>query len=339
MANLAMLSCWNHYHAISFVRDLAQFANANLVAVWDDDQERGAKYAIEFGIPFEPDLTALLARADIDGVIIDSAPEQAAAMIEVAAKAVKHILVDQVLALSLQQANDAAQWIKQSGIYFALDMSLKRWPVNLAAKQAVISGQIGEITSIRIRNAHQGAISSAPLAPRFLNGSYGVLTDLGAHCLYLMHWIMGLPTAVTAIMTNYSAHRAEDNAVCLLEFASGVVGICDTSYTAEHSPFSIELYGTKGSFIGRGKTGIHHKLLQPADSEATLFQPEEWTGEQSPQLAVMPETADEATLSKWLKAVNGEQTLELPYVEDGIALATLLEASYVAANTGQKVFL
>jgi len=41
MIRLALLSCWNPYHTRSFVRDLAEFPEARLVAVWDDDHERG----------------------------------------------------------------------------------------------------------------------------------------------------------------------------------------------------------------------------------------------------------------------------------------------------------
>lgn len=337
MPNIAMLSCWNHYHAKSFVRDLAEFPEATIIAVWDDDLARGQAYADEFGILFEPNLAALLARSDLDGVIVDSSTEQAASLIKIAAKAGKHVLADQVLALSLQEANRVADWIRRSRIHFAIDMSLRRWPVNLAAKKVADTGAIGEITSVRIRNAHDGASGAVPLASRFLDSGYGVFTDLGAHCLYLMRWILGQPLAVTAVTASYTSHAAEDNAVSIFEYANGTLAICDTSYTADQSPFSIELYGTSGSFLGGGSSGVHRKLLQSSDSIVRAFSPDSHS-DTLRKAATMPE-AGESTLSLWLKAIQGEESGLSTGIEEGIALAETLEGLYLSAQSGRKVYL
>ncbi|KOR82575.1 Gfo/Idh/MocA family protein [Paenibacillus solani] len=335
MPNIAMLSCWNHYHARSFVRDLADFPDVRISAVWDSAMERGKFFAEEFGTDFEPDLERLLARGDLDGVIIDSSPAEAGSLIELAAQAGKHVLSDQVLALSLQEANKISKCIERFDIHFAIDMSLRRWPVNIAAKRVVSAGIIGDITSLRIRNAHNGAIGENPLDSRYLNTPYGVFTDLGAHGLYLLRWLLGRPIAVTAIAAHYTDHRAEDNAAALFEFPNGVLVICDTSYAADHSPFSIELYGTSGSFLGGGINGVHRKLLNPSDSTIRLFAPEE--KKQALNEAAAMGEAGESTLSLWLKAMEGEAGLPNA-VQDGIALAETLEALYLSAQSGQKVY-
>jgi len=335
MPNLAMLSCWNHYHAVSFVRDLTQFPEAKLVAVWDSDEQRGRHYADEFGTRYEPDLDCLLAAEEIDGVIIDAAPEEAALFIELAAKAGKHVLCDQILALTRRDANRVSATIEHSNIHFAIDMSLRRWPVNIAAKKAATSGAIGNLTTIRIRNAHHGATGEIPLDQRYLSTEYGVFTDLGAHCLYLMNWILGRPVAVTAIMTHYTGNKAEDIAAALFEFANGAIAVCDTSYAANLSPFSIELYGTAGSFLGEGADGVHRKLLRSSDSRARIFAADSNENNLG-DLAAMGE-AGESTLSLWLKAIEGQASL--PPVSEGIVLAETLEAMYLSAQTGNKVYL
>jgi len=333
MPNLAMLSCWNHYHAVSFVRDLAQFPEAKLVAVWDSDEQRGQHYADEFGTRYEPDLERLLAAEDIDGVIIDAAPEEAASFIELAAKAGKHVLCDQVLALTRRDANRVSAAIEHCKIHFAIDMSLRRWPINRAAKKAATSGAIGDLTTIRIRNAHHGATGDIPLDQRYLSTEYGVFTDLGAHCLYIMNWILGRPVAVTAIMSHYTGNKAEDIGAALFEFANGAIAMCDTSYTANLSPYSIELYGTAGSFLGGGADGVHRKLLQPSDSRARILASNE---DNQGDIEVLGE-AGESTLSLWLKAMQGQASL--PPVSEGIVLAETLEALYLSAQTGNKVYL
>ncbi|MDU0206051.1 hypothetical protein RQP52_33770 [Paenibacillus sp. PFR10] len=67
-------------------------------------------------------------------------------------------MADQVLAMSRKEALIAKEAIEKAGIIFALDMSLKRWPIHLAAKQVLESGRIGSVTSLRVRNAHSGAL-------------------------------------------------------------------------------------------------------------------------------------------------------------------------------------
>jgi len=330
---------------------LAEFPEAEIAAVWDDDPERGLAYAAEFGVPFEPDLAALLAAPDIDGVLVDSAPDQAASLIELAAKAGKHALADQTLAMTLRDANRAADWIRRSGVHFAIDMSLKRWPVNLAAKGAAESGALGRLSGVRLRNAHNGATGAAPLAPRYLDAPYGVFSDLGAHPLYLANWLLGRPEAVTAVVSRVSGRAAEDNAACLLEYADGTIAVCEASYAADHSPYAVELYGTEGSFLGGGANGVHRKLLRPSDAAVRLHAPEDRASALA-EAAAMPDEAGESTLSRWLRAIadsrasdgsggsDGERPSPLAaYVEDGIALAELLEALYLSARADRKVYL
>ncbi|WP_391570595.1 Gfo/Idh/MocA family protein [Cohnella sp.] len=355
MIRLALLSCWNPYHTRSFVRDLAEYPEARLVAVWDDDHERGTAHAAEFGLPFEPSLTALLDRADIDGVIIDSSPAQAASLIELAAQAGKHALADQTLAMTLREAEQVASHIRRANIRFAVDMSLKRWPINLAAANAARSGALGEVTCMRVRNAHHSAIAATTsFASRFLDAPYGVFSDLGAHGLYLTHDILGRPDAVTAVVSRFTGHSAEDNAVCVMEYANGTIAICETSYVAGQSPFAIELYGTEGSFLGGGANGIHRKLLQPSDAVVRAYGMEE-QAELARDASEMPDAAEASTLSNWLEAIelakkrkesNGSSAPdnELPAewnarLDDAIALAELLEALYLSAETGRKVYL
>lgn len=331
MPRLAMLSCWNHYHARSFARDLAELPEAEIVALWDEEAPRGAAFAREFATEFEPDLEALLARPDIDGVILDCAPEHAAGLISSAAEAGKHVLADQVLALTTKDALTVAETIERAGIAFAIDMSLKRWPINLAAKRLVEAGTIGGITSVRIRNAHDGALGDG-WPYRFRESAHGVFADLGAHCLYLARWLLGRPAAVTAIVSRYSGGGiAEDNAACILEYANGAIALCDASHVACRSPFSVELYGTRGSYLAGGATGEHRKLLKPGDGTFRLLT-DEGSG-----ASPLPKEAGTPSIRQWLKAMQGE-AVPLFGVNEGIDLAQMLEALYLSARTGQKVY-
>ncbi|BFT69533.1 Gfo/Idh/MocA family protein [Paenibacillus sp. P36] len=334
---VCLLSCWNHFHAQSFVRELADLPDVEIVAVWDEEAHRGRKYAEEFGLPFEPDLDVLLARPDLDGVVIDTAPEQAASLIIKAAQAGKHVMADQVLAMSRKEALIAKEAIEKAGIIFALDMSLKRWPIHLAAKQVLESGRIGSVTSLRVRNAHSGALGGLgqQWPPQFRQSTYGVFADLGAHCLYLMLWLLGMPLAVTAIGTRRTETIGEDNAASIFEFENGTIAICDTSHVANNSPFSMEMYGTMGSFRANGMNGVHHKLLKQEDVTVHLFTQDQQTHPNP--MSLLPPMPGEPSIHRWIKAMDGEVEPALNGTQEGISLAIILEGLYLSARTGTKV--
>ena len=65
MIRVAMLSKW-HVHAAEYARSVQRSGVAEITCVWDDDVERGTKWAGELGVAFEPSLEKVLARADVD---------------------------------------------------------------------------------------------------------------------------------------------------------------------------------------------------------------------------------------------------------------------------------
>ena len=71
MLNAAMLSKW-HVHAGGYANELKKSGKVDIKVVWDDDIERGSKWAAELGCEFEPDLSKVLAREDVEAVFCDA---------------------------------------------------------------------------------------------------------------------------------------------------------------------------------------------------------------------------------------------------------------------------
>ena len=69
MIRLAVLSFW-HVHAKDYSKQAAEHPDTEIVAVWDDLPERGRAAAQQWGGQFEASLPTLLARDDIDAVIV-----------------------------------------------------------------------------------------------------------------------------------------------------------------------------------------------------------------------------------------------------------------------------
>jgi predicted dehydrogenase len=105
MIRIAMLSRW-HVHANDYARQVKVHPDTVITAVWDEIPERGAAWAKELEAAFEADLDVLLARSDVDAVIVDAPTNIHGAVMVKAALAGKHIFTEKVMALREQFALD-----------------------------------------------------------------------------------------------------------------------------------------------------------------------------------------------------------------------------------------
>ena len=73
MLNVAMISRW-HVHAAGYAKMIQEAQDAQITCVWDEQPERGQAWAQELGVPFVADYGALLARSDVDAVLMIRPP-------------------------------------------------------------------------------------------------------------------------------------------------------------------------------------------------------------------------------------------------------------------------
>ena len=90
---IAALSAW-HVHAEEYAREAQSHPDTELVAVWDDDSDRGQTLADKLGVEFAPDLDQLLAREDLDGVTVTTATTAHSDVIGRAIAAGKHVFTE-----------------------------------------------------------------------------------------------------------------------------------------------------------------------------------------------------------------------------------------------------
>ncbi|MDD4890163.1 MAG: hypothetical protein PHU85_09550, partial [Phycisphaerae bacterium] len=63
MINLAVLST-AHIHTKGFLTDMGKRGDCLPIAIWDDVEDRGRRFAREFSSEFVPDLEAVVGRED-----------------------------------------------------------------------------------------------------------------------------------------------------------------------------------------------------------------------------------------------------------------------------------
>jgi 1,5-anhydro-D-fructose reductase (1,5-anhydro-D-mannitol-forming) len=324
MLNVAMLSKW-HVHADDYARKLNSHGHVKLSAVWDEQTDRGREWAAHLGTDFEADLETLLKRDDIDGVVVDAPTSMHADVMVAAAEAGKHIFTEKAMALTVEECDKISAAVGKAGVKFCISFPARTRPQHLFAKQLLDDGLLGDITVMRIRNGHDGALNN--WLPDYWYDEKqtggGAMMDLGCHPMYLASWLLGKPKRITS-MFNYFTNRAvEDNAQCSIEFANHTVALIETSLVTYRSPSSFEVYGTEGTLM------ISNEQVRVVSKKLGLPFSGWISPDQLPKEQPLP-------IMQWADALLHD--LSMPFgLEDGTKLTELLEAAYIAHRENRTV--
>lgn len=250
MLRIAMLSKW-HVHAQEYAGYFQKMNDAKITCVWDEDAERGAKWAADLGVEFVADLDALLAREDVDAVCIDTPTNMHKDVMIKCAKAKKHIYTEKVMCLTVADCDEVIKAIEENGIIFTISFPQRAWPKFLFIKDCIDKGILGDVTVLRCRNCHDGALAGwLPdywYDPETTGG--GAMMDLGAHPMYHSAWMLGTPKRIQSMFCNLTGHQVEDNTISTIEFENGAIAVAETSLVSPMCPQIFEVYGTKGVIL------------------------------------------------------------------------------------------
>ncbi|MGE3174232.1 MAG: Gfo/Idh/MocA family protein [Planctomycetota bacterium] len=230
------------------------------------DAARAAEAAQKLGFEESSvDLSAVLAREDIDVVDVATPNDSHYEIAMAAMVARKHVLCEKPLALSLQQAKAMAAMAKKRKVRVGLWHNYRRAPATALAARMIARGDIGEVRQVRAVYLQDWL--SSPDAPaswrtekkRCGSGAHG---DLNAHLIDLTRALTGLEfEAVCGVQQTFTRVRPTgrgktkakvdvDDAFCFLaRFRGGAIGTYEATRVApgRKNHNRIEVNGTAGS--------------------------------------------------------------------------------------------
>ncbi|RAU93672.1 Gfo/Idh/MocA family protein [Paenibacillus sp. YN15] len=328
---VAMLSYW-HVHAEDYARQVQARPECRIAAVWDELPERGKAQAEKLGVPFYDNLETLLANPQIDAVVVDAPSSMHEEVITAAAKAGKHIFTEKVLAITTEAADRIIQAVRESGKSFMISLPRLTHAVNLQVKEIIDAGLLGQITYLRVRLAHDGGLpnknsSEGWLPPHFYSKEQcggGALIDLGCHPMYLTHFYLGMPEAVSAQFGYVTGRDVEDNAVVTLRYADGALAVVEAGFASRLSPFTLEVCGTEGCLM------MDDFQFRFRSTKLELGAQEGWISPvKRPEALPRP-------MDQWIDhIIHGTPTTIS--IDQGRALTQLMEAANLSAASGKSV--
>lgn len=245
----AICGVW-HVHAPDYTKHALE--HGEVLGFYEEDDALAAAFQAQFDLPRFESLDALL-ESDAEGVIVCSATcDHASHMVRIA-NAGKHIFTEKVLALTTEECLRVAEAVKRSGVNFVISLFQKYGSCQRTVKRVADSGELGKINYMRFRNCHSGSTKDW-LPDHFYNARQcggGAMIDLGAHGMYLIHWILGLPQTASSVFTvacgvERNRDRVEDNAVTVMGFDGGAIAVNETGFVSNVSPVVLEVFGENG---------------------------------------------------------------------------------------------
>lgn len=262
----ALIGCGNiatRGHLPAFRADPALRGAARIVSVVDVADPRPAHPELLAGMSFFPNLDALLQSERLDFVDICAPPGTHAGAIEASVRAGLHILCEKPLTDRPQSVAQVGRALRGSHSVFVPCHQYKYAPLWRAIERCIAGGLVGRVTVARFEvwrtQADPGTTAWNPAwRTRPELGGGGVLTDTGAHYLYLARWMFGMPRRLTAVLRTlkHTAYGVEDTALVTLEYDHTLVQL-GLTWAASERGNSVYVAGTEGSLAYDGTRLVH----------------------------------------------------------------------------------
>ena len=242
---------------------------ARLVACADQQPERAESLARTTGAAeVERDWTRLVARSDVDIVVVATTNDALAPVTLAAVQAGKHVLVEKPAARVSAELPPIVAAATRTGVRVRVGFNHRYHPALQKARELVDTGAIGPLMFVRGRYGHGGRVGYEQewRADPAVSGG-GELIDQGVHMIDLARWMLGDFSRVSGFAHTYFWEMpVDDNAFLLLRTPAQQAALLHVSCTEWKNLFSFEIYGRHGKVHVEGLGGSY------GVERATLYQ-------------------------------------------------------------------
>jgi predicted dehydrogenase len=233
------IAFWAH------LRELRRLRGVRLVGAADPDPIARSRAARLARIPTYPASSELLARRDVDAVVICAPTHLHAALAIAAAEARKHVYLEKPIADNRDDAQRLAGVVRETGIVLAVGFNRRFHPLYLQARELIRSGSLGAVRAVFSGFNERIPPDAMPAWKKARSTGGGVLLDLASHHADLLRWFLNDEVAevegeVHSLVTEH------DEAWVRMTTRGGVTARSFFSFRAGHADF-LEFFGALGT--------------------------------------------------------------------------------------------
>jgi len=314
-----------------------------VVAVASPTPGNAAALAKKYGIPrVFTDYREMLKESDIEMVTIAAPNYLHAQMTQDIAQAKKHVVCEKPLAMTIAEGDEMVDVAKRNGVLLMYAEELFFTPKYLKAKEMADAGAFGKVYLVKQSEKHFG-----PHSPWFWDvnrSGGGALMDLGCHGIAFCYWFLGRP-AIKSVYCQMGTYvhadktQAEDDALCILEFANHTVGLIENSWARRGGMDDrIEIYGESGVTYAN----LHMGNALPTYSENgygyAVEKAPTTTGWSYPVFEELWNYGFPQEMAHFARCTRGKENPQSTG-QDGLIVLEALYAGYASAGEGRKIDL
>jgi len=244
--------------------ELSQNPAAEIVLVYDPIKARAEYLVSRFGGTVATSEEEIFASKKIDAVVVATPNSEHARLTIAAFAAGKHVRCEKPMATNLEDAAAMIAAGKKAGKKLMIGHNQCLMAPHLKAKKLLQEGIIGDVLTFRTSFCHGGpegwSQDKGPHTWFFKKEKayVGSMGDLGVHKAYLIPWLLGTDIAEAGafIATMHKKNEkgkpitVDDNAVCILRMANGIIGQLTASWTYYGGEDNTTTFiGTKGRMV------------------------------------------------------------------------------------------
>lgn len=345
-----------HPHVYTRADILTEMPGVKLAAVWDGDDEANAKvFSERYGTERVATAEALLARDDVDAVIVEAWTHEMADLAIMALEAGKAVLLEKPGSNAPEGLRRVQAAVERTGGYLSVGYMVRQNGSQRRLRELLDKGTLGRVTAGRF---HVSVPSPDPVTPWFNleNDIGGILYEDGCHMVDLIVDLLGRPKSVTAQLpkfqdlTDQHGHMYEDAGACTLMWDDMVATMTLVGWEANDwlETWELALFGDKGTvFAGPLPERVHLFLREEQDGlargwhrhDATSFNVS-WLDHEAQHVwhAVQHRAFYRAELERFVGDVRDGGAPEIP-ASHAVEVAETLQAMYESARTGRAVEL
>jgi scyllo-inositol 2-dehydrogenase (NAD+) len=231
-----------------------QVAGVQLYAIAEVDEAARAEVESELGVPYVfADADELIARPDLQAVVVATPTGTHADLVISAAGAGKGVFCEKPLALTLRETRMMIEAVERARVPLQVGFMRRFDQAYRRAKAMIDDGQIGYPVTFK-------ALSRDPFCPprSYMDPatSGGLIMDMAIHDIDLAHWLMGSEVervsaeGTTLVCEELASVGDIDNAVVNMRFTSGALGNIEASRNAFYGyDIRTEVLGSEGALL------------------------------------------------------------------------------------------
>jgi predicted dehydrogenase len=320
---------------------LHRCAHAEIVAAASPQRQHVAQFAAQFKIPKAfTDYRQLLALPGIDLVVVGVPNDLHCQVALDAAAAGKHIVMEKPLCLNMAEADRMIAACKNAKVKLMYAEELCFAPKYVRLKQLLDCGALGQPTLLKQSEKHDG-----PHAAHFWDvkrAGGGVTMDMGCHAIEFFRWMLGRPKiksvyAQMSTQVHGGKTSGEDNAILILEFENGAVGLAEVSWTKLGGMDDrAEVHGSKGVAYA---DLLHGNSIETYSATGYNYAVEKAGSTKGWSFTIYEESWNYGFPQEMAHFVDCVRLDLQPLVtgEDGRTVLEAVFAAYESARTGKKV--